>query len=169
MSIRSKRLLIKPAEISDAGTIVNLWNDPDIMTQVGFPEGLGVSDDDICSKLQSKPAGMLDFILSVRLAESGCTIGQAIMHAPTTDGIGSTDIKLLKKYQGKGFGSEVKQALIDYLFENTSCHAVEGSPNLSNTASIRMQEAVGAIRIGRGKCQFQSGMKLKTAPVDYWI
>jgi len=169
MNLRNRRILIKPAEIRDAEIIAELWNDPDIMAPVGFPDGLCVSTDDIHKKLTAKPASMLNYILSVRLIESDCVIGQALMHSPDTDGIGVTDIKLLKKYQGKGFGTEVKQTLINYLFQNTPCHAVEGTPNLSNLASISMQEAVGGIRIGRGRHQFQSETKLRTTPVDYWI
>jgi RimJ/RimL family protein N-acetyltransferase len=60
------------------------------------------------------------------------------MHLPDDDGIASTDIKLLPAYWGQRYGSEIKKGLVDYLFTNTDCLAVEASPNVNNIASIRL-------------------------------
>jgi RimJ/RimL family protein N-acetyltransferase len=64
---------------------------------------------------------------------------------------------------------EIKQALVDYLFTHTTCLAVEGTPNVANVASIKMQEAVGAVRVGEETHRFPESMAETTAPVHHYI
>ena len=67
---------------------------------------------------------------------------------PDAAGIARTDVKLLPEFWGHKYGVEVKRGLIAYLFAHTDCIAVEGTPNVANIASIKMQEAVGGVRVG---------------------
>ncbi|HPQ39164.1 MAG TPA: GNAT family N-acetyltransferase [bacterium] len=167
--LHTHRLTVAPALSHDSEFIAALWNHPAVMTHVGFPDGLGVTPEDIQQRLREEKPSLMEYLLAVRRKDTGTIIGQAMMHAPSRNGICETDIKLMPAFQGQGYGTEIKRALVDYLFTETSCRAVQASPNVTNIPSIRMQETVGAVRLGRGRCQFHPGMTVATHPVDYWL
>ncbi len=96
-------------------------------------------------------------------------MGECKLHPPNPEGIASTDVKLLPDYWGHKYGLEVKRALLDYLFAHTDCVAVEASPNVNNPASIKMQEAVGGVRIKEAVYEFPIGMQDYTVPVHHYI
>ncbi|MGB3976420.1 MAG: GNAT family N-acetyltransferase [bacterium] len=165
MEIRASGLLIRPANSADIDHIVMLWNDPGVMKYVGYPEGLKITHDAVQKKLADPAQTLLDRILMVEC--DGECIGQAVMHSPDSRGKSTTEIKLLPKWQAKGFGTKIKRLLLNYLFENTSCLYIEATPSLENGAGIRIQESVGAIRVGRGR--FQAPSTCAAIPIDYWI
>ncbi|MBN1878512.1 GNAT family N-acetyltransferase [bacterium] len=169
MQIVTDRLLIRPAAFEDIHRIVELWNDPRITTFVGFPFGLRTNADIVASQLVPPPEHLTDRILVVIHYESGKIIGQAMMHSPDQNGLSTTDIKLNPDHQGLHYGSEIKRALLTYLFHETSCTIVETTPNLANSASIHLQESCGAIRIGRGRWEPSHDSSADCIPVDYWI
>jgi RimJ/RimL family protein N-acetyltransferase len=78
-------------------------------------------------------------------------------------------VKLLPAYWGNKYGVEIKQALLDYLFTNTSCSAVEATPNVENSASIKMQEAVGGVRVGEDTFQVPESKREYATPVHHYI
>jgi RimJ/RimL family protein N-acetyltransferase len=47
--------------------------------------------------------------------------------------------------------------------------AVEATPNVDNIASIKMQEAVGAVRVGEAVYTFPESMQAYTVPVHHTI
>jgi len=46
---------------------------------------------------------------------------------------------------------------------------VEATPNVSNTASIRRQEAVGGVRVGEGVFEVPEGAPHRMAPVPHYL
>ncbi|MCP4713459.1 MAG: GNAT family N-acetyltransferase [Planctomycetes bacterium] len=92
-----------------------------------------------------------------------------MMHPPDDDRIAGSDIKLLPTFWGNKYGVELKSALLDYLFSNTDCEAVEASPNVNNIASIKMQEAVGGVRVDESVYEFPEDMRDFTTPVHSYI
>ncbi len=46
---------------------------------------------------------------------------------------------------------------------------MEATPNVGNTASIRMQEAVGGVRVGEAVAEFPESMRGFTTPVRHYI
>ena len=91
------------------------------------------------------------------------------MILPDEAGISRTDVKLCPEFWGHKYGVEINQALVNYLFSHTDCKAVEGTPNVNNIASIKMQEAVGAIRVGEETYHFPESRADNTAPVHHYI
>lgn len=110
-----------------------------------------------------------DRLLAVVLTSTGDAIGECRMHHPDTEGIARTDIKLLPRFWGNRYGVEVKRALLSFLFAHTDCIAVEATPNVENTASIRMQEEVGGVRIGEGVYEFPVHMRGHTKTVHHYV
>lgn len=144
----TERLCVRLAMPDDALLVHALWTSPDVMANVGYPNGLGVTEAEIRERI-TQDAGVLGSLLIAETTD-GTPIGQCLVGPPDERGIASTDIKLLPSRWGQGFGTEVKRGLLDHLFTHTDCVAVEATPNVGNVASIRMQEAVGGVRVGEG-------------------
>lgn len=146
------------------------------MRNVGFPSGLTTNCDEIARQLSEQPPGEFDCVLVVSLraaseptaeGPTGELIGECRLGSPDSAGIARTDIKLLPEHWGKGFGKEIKRALLDYLFTHTPCHEVRATPNKGNTRSIRLQESVGGRQVGEGVYQFPESLRAQTLDVPY--
>jgi RimJ/RimL family protein N-acetyltransferase len=163
------RLRVRTATVEDAELIYELWTDPRVMANVGFPHGLRTTRKEIEKRIQKPFASEFEQLLIVELTETGQPIGECLMHLPNEEGIAETDIKLLPVHWGYRYGVEVKRGLLAHLFAHTDCVAVHATPNVENVASIKMQEAVGGVRIGGSVHEFPESMREYTAPVHYHV
>lgn len=169
------RLTIRRAEPDEADTafFLRLWNDPRVMRNVGFPYGLRLDADQVrlslARSLQAGDERQLDARLVAVLQDTGETIGECNLGTPDAEGLSETDVKLLPKFWGQGFGTEIKRGLLAYLFTHTDCQVVQATPNVENLASIRMQEAVGGRRVGERVFEFPPEMQPFTCPVHCYI
>jgi RimJ/RimL family protein N-acetyltransferase len=139
------------------------------MSNVGFPNGLPITREEIVAQLRARGPSEFEHRLVIELQDSREAIGECFMRRPNEQGMAETDIKLLPAFWGKKYGVEVKRALVDHLFTHTDCTAVEASPNVDNVASIKMQEAVGGVRVGEGTFEFPESMRAFTTPVHAYV
>lgn len=144
----TERLRVQVASPADTDHYYELWTNPRVMRNVGFPQGLRITREQIAQMLQQQADRIFDSRLVVLLRVTEEPIGECKLGWPNEEGISTTDVKLLPLYWGNKYGVEIKRALVDYLFTHTTCTAVEATPNVKNTASIKMQEAVGGVRVG---------------------
>jgi len=165
----TERLIVRTATVEDADLVCELWTDPRVMAYVGFPQGLKITREEIKAQIQRPSESEFDRLLIVELKLTGQAIGQCLMHLPDEVGIAETDIKLLPAFWGYRYGVEVKRGLVAYLFTHTSCVGVGASPNVQNLASIKMQEAVGGVRVGEAVYEFPESMREYTTPVHHYI
>jgi RimJ/RimL family protein N-acetyltransferase len=160
------RLWVRPAVPADAEMFAALWNNPHVMANVGFPHGLELSLVQITAQLA---AGLEQNIHQRRLVvvhkNSGELIGECHLGQVDENGLAETDVKLLPEFWGHSYGVEIKQGLLDYLFTHTPCQVVQATPNVHNTASIRMQEAVGGERV----FEFPAHLQARTTPVHAYV
>ena len=168
-SVETERLRNTPALADSVHVefLYRIWTTPEVMRFVGFPEGLRTDRQQIRAQLEKPRQSEYDRCLLVALEESGELIGECKLGTPDENGVAHTDVKLLPEHWGKGYGTEVKQALVDYLFTHTDCRGVRATPNRRNLASIRMQEAVGARRVAEGCHRFPDEMRSYTTDVPY--
>lgn len=148
--LQTTRLTIRLATIADAPTFYALWTDPVVMHHIGFDYGQEMTLAEITEQLAKQSSGVFHKLLVVVLKETGETIGECFMTLPGSNGHAFTDIKLFPAFWGHKYGVEIKRGLVQYLFDHTECTAVQADPNSQNIASIKMQEAVGAVRAGKG-------------------
>jgi len=165
----TSRLVIQLAEPEDAHILHTLWTDPRVMRNVGFPKGLPITEDEIRQDILRRDNSEFEQLLIIRIKHTGTAVGQCIMHSPNEDGISETDVKLFPTYWGQRFGSEIKQGLVDYLFTHTDCKVVQATPNVGNIASVKMQEAVGGVKVGESVYEFPESMREYTTPVHHYI
>ena len=167
--IETERLRIRLARPADAPLYHRLWNHPRVMINVGFPQGLRMTLEEIRARLENPGQTPFDARLAVILKATGEAIGECKLGAPDGEGISETDVKLFPEHWGHEYGVEIKRALVDYLFTQTDCSAIQATPNVKNVASIKMQEAVGAVRVGEGTFEFPETMRKWTAPVHHYV
>ena len=165
----TERLLVCAATPQDSNLLYELWTDPRVMSYVGFPQGLPITREEIRRQVQEPLASEFGRVLMVELRDTGQAIGQCIMHAPDGEGIAGTDVKLLPAFWGHKYGAEIKRGLVAHLFAHTDCIAIEATPNMDNIASIKMQEAVGGVRVGEQVYEFPESMRDYTTPVHHYI
>lgn len=163
------RLQVFVAGVDHVDLFFELWTDPRVMGNVGFPQGLSVTREEIVLQLQGQEGHIFDSRLVVLLRDTDNTIGECKLGWPNLEGIATTDVKLLPEYWGNKYGVEIKRALLDYLFRHTSCVAVEATPNVENIASIKMQESVGGVRMGESTFQVPESMQNIMIPVHHYI
>ena len=169
------RLTIRHATVSDADVafFLRLWNNPQVMHFVGFPQGLGLDEAQVRRAIQrgleqGEPQH-LDARLVAERKLDGASIGECKLGTPDAQGLSETDVKLLPEYWSQGYGVEIKRGLLTYLFTQTRCQVVQATPNVENIASIRMQEAVGGVRVGETVYEFPPEKRAFTCPVHSYI
>lgn len=168
-TLQTTRLLIRSAvaEPEDISFLYLLWTNPEVMRFVGFPKGLRTSLSQIKTQLEDYGPGKFDRTLIVSERQQGVPVGECKLGSADDEGIAHTDVKILPKYQGKGYGKEIKLALLEYLFTRTTCSGVRATPNQLNKASVRMQESVGGKRVKEGVYCFPERMREYTCDVPY--
>ena len=158
----TKRLAVQTATIEDTHLYYSLWTNPEVMRSVGFPQGFPITQDEVKEKLRAQPTGVFEQHLVVRLKRTNKAIGECKIHLPDKDGVVETGIKLLPAYWGHKYGVEIKRGLLTFLFTQTDCVAVQAKPNIDNIASIKMQNAVRAVREGEQTFEFPESMRQYT-------
>ena len=111
----------------------------------------------------------LDAKLVVETNDRGIAIGEAKFGTPDSSDESTTDVKLLPEFWGNGYGREIKQGLVDWLFTNTTCQRIKATPNKRNRSSQKMQEAVGARLEGETTYKFPEKMKDYTVDLDLFV
>ena len=137
------------------------------MKFVGFPNGLNITKEEIKNIILNQDVSEFDQALIVK-SKIGDKLGECKLGKPDKNAISVTDIKLFPQYRNKGYGKEIKTALVEYLFNNTECIGVKATPNKNNIASQKLQESIGAKRISEGKFVFPQNMKSYTIDVEYY-
>ena len=165
----TERLVVRIAAGEDVDLFYALWTDPLVMKNVGFPHGLRLARGELEERLSQQGESEFGQLLVVELKATGQAIGECWLSWPDEGGITEPDVKLLPEFWGHRYGIEVWRALVDYEFTHTACDFVHGTPNVDNTASIKMQEAAGGVRIGEDVGQFPESMRDDTVPVHYFI
>lgn len=165
----TERLVVRSATVEDVDLFYALWTDPQVMKYVGFPQGLRITRNELKERLSKQGGAEFEQLLVVELKVSGQVIGQCKLSEPDEEGVVGPDIKLLPEFWGHKYGVEAWRGLMDYQFTHTDCDAVQGTPNVENIASIKMQEAAGGVCIGEDVYQFPESMRDYTTPVHCYI
>ncbi|KQC06387.1 MAG: hypothetical protein APR54_01745 [Candidatus Cloacimonas sp. SDB] len=169
MVLETKRLFIKKATWADVDHYLQLWNNPDVMKMVGFPDGLKISGAEIRKQIENHSDHELDQTLVVVEKARRLRIGECKLGKPDADKTSFPDLKLLPEYWGKGYGKEIFNALCQYLFSKTATKIVQTSPNVKNIASEKLAKASGGKKTGTGVYHFPVNKQSFTKDVQFNI
>lgn len=145
MYMEQGNLVIRDATVADAELLCNWWNDGEVMAHAGFPEGLGITEQEVLTQLQtgtdSECKGRL--ILEIDGAPAGEMSYRAVSEHVAEMGIKICD----SSQQNKGAGTRCLGLLIRYLFEAQGFHMIILDTNLKNTRAQHVYEKFGFRKI----------------------
>lgn len=138
----SEKLLIRESSNEDLENILSLWNNGEVMSFVGFPEGLGVSMDKMVEWLSwaiSKPSRCH---YSIYHEEIGFC-GETFYNVNQEHGIAALDIKLFPQARGKGIAEYSLRYVINQAFDQGNAKKVYVDPHPDNKKAWKLYEKLG--------------------------
>jgi ribosomal-protein-alanine N-acetyltransferase len=149
MEIKTNRLIIREYDPGDFKPFYELVADPDIrhfslLTTHHNVDSAIIEFNNILKERESSVRKR--FILAVIAKDGGQYIGDVgfeILKQNATGGIAEIGYFLVKPAWGKGYGTEIASALINYCFSNLAVHKVVASCDKRNAASEKVMIKCG--------------------------
>lgn len=163
MFIQYKNLVIRDAALKDAEILCHWWNDGRVMAHAGFPNGLGISIENLQKQLAASANSNVNRLI---IEADNKTIGE-MSYRSTEDGGAEIGIKICDEtQQEKGYGRILLSMLIKELFR-TGYTMILLDTNLNNTRAQHVYEKLGFIkrRVNKDVWKDQLG-RLQTS-IDY--
>ncbi|MDR7870130.1 MAG: GNAT family N-acetyltransferase [Tissierellaceae bacterium] len=154
--IESNRIQVRQLRCSDIPIVAKWWNDGSIMKDMGFINGMGVTESSLLSRFKEQFNN--DTILESRMfiildIKTGKEIGELQY--------GELDLKNKKcriaikisetNYQGKGLGEESLSLFIDYLASEFYLNKIEIDTIHDNIRAYKLYRKLGFKEIERVK------------------
>ncbi|AMC92497.1 hypothetical protein AOC36_00350 [Erysipelothrix larvae] len=137
-------IIIKETTKHDLNNIMTLWNCPEVMLYVGFPEGLNISKQEIEHWFERLSQSKSEKHFSIYTNQTYC--GETFYRL-LNDGSCEVDIKLLPHARGKSIASyALSHTLSCVLFEHTVAFA-KVDPHPDNQAAITLYERLGFYKV----------------------
>ena len=150
--METKRLILRPFEMSDAEAMFRNWaNDPDVLRYMPY---------EICNDLETTRVRISEWMgyfnslnlwgaYALELKSTGEVIG-TIDYAETNSNIREAEVgyQLGKAWWGKGYAAEALEALIDHCFETTNLNRIWGGYDPRNAPSGKVMEKAGMLYEG---------------------
>lgn len=146
--IESKRLILRPFDCNDLDIIMGIYSDEEIMKYMPDP----VMDKDMAqNRLDKNVAGwevkpQISYEMAIILKDTNEKIGRAEIIREYSEDSAMIGCLLLKSEWGKGYATEIGNALIDYCFNELQVHRVYGLCHPDNTGSWKTMEKCGMHR-----------------------
>ncbi len=133
---------IRETSKEDIPHIVRLWNDGDVMRHVGFPEGLGVTEETLIENwLPVVNADAKRKHYSLYHDEIGYC-GEA-HYRVDPGGNAALDIKLFKKARGKGIAYQGLKHAVGHAFSEGNAKMAYVDPHKDNGKALALYEKLG--------------------------
>jgi RimJ/RimL family protein N-acetyltransferase len=157
ITLKTRRLLISPVAKKDLRFLLRLWNDPGIMRYAGFARNWDYHrikewHERYLKRLEKLGPTEIQFIHRLK---NGKSIGESRLgrlrsgwscpnyQAPQNKLILMADVKLLKPYWNRGYGTEAMKAMVRFVFTQTKADLFLVPPHKDNIPAIRVYEKAG--------------------------
>ncbi|MFW6285267.1 MAG: GNAT family N-acetyltransferase [Bacillota bacterium] len=127
---------------NDLENVSKLWNDGDVMKFVGFPEGLGVTTDQLKKWLAAIDGTPLSEHFSIYESTLGYC-GESFYSVDEAHRMAALDIKLLKKARGRGIAHQALMHAIEKAFATEVVDTVYVDPDPNNQKALILYEKLG--------------------------
>ena len=161
-TIETGRLLLRPMTVSDVNDLRE-WL-PDRSLYAYWGKGPGRAELDPALMFEKRERASRSFHLGIALRDGGKVIGDIWIYRIEGNRMAAAAIRISRRYQGHGYGTESLSAMTQFCFENTELKRIWAEIDVRNAASRRMFEKCGYTREGR----IRQG-KMVSAWCDYYI
>ncbi len=155
--IKTQHLLIHPITQRHLKFLLKLWNDPQIMRYAGFARNWSYSHikewfDKYKKRLAKYGSTEVQFILKLK---NGIPIGESGLgrlkadwscrnyKTPQNRLSLMTDVKLIKRFWNKGYGTEAMKVIVQYVFTETDTEIFLVPPHVDNIPAIKVYQKAG--------------------------
>jgi len=135
------KLEIRRSSIKDLDNIVSLWNDGEVMKFVGFPNGIGVTKEQLSGKWLDAVTKTDKRVHYSIYYEGIGYCGESHYHI-VDDNSCALDIKLLKRARGKNIAFEALKNSIENAFKNGAAY-VYVDPSKKNIKAVNLYNRLG--------------------------
>lgn len=151
--LEGKTIALKLRDKEDVDFFVDFWNK---LEYYGEYEPVMPQMTKTEAERQLENPGKTVYFM-IQKKEDGKKIG-LIAHFGESEGTITIGYAIMPSEQGKGYGSEALQLMVDYLFLAKEIHRIQANIDPENKASQRILEKVGFVREGlRRKSSFVRG------------
>lgn len=131
-------------------TVLRPMDDEDIVeflkhTVCSFALGGTELEELFKEKCKEQLSSNSEITFSIRLSDTGLYIGYFELKG--LDGEPEIGIDLIENYQNQGFGYEVCQTVIDYIFARTDIDVLKYNCFRNNIASLQLAKKLGAVQV----------------------
>lgn len=137
----SESLYLCRAHEGNRENFEKLWETGEVMKNVGFPRGLD-RDKQKYNEFW-KTIGEKNFILFALENHDREFIGEAKLAFPDEHDCCSHDVKLLPDFQGKGYGREAWEILMELTYRRWPVVTLAVTPSINNIAAIKLYRSLG--------------------------
>ena len=152
MEIKTKRLVLSETEWIHIELIHKLHSCPEVdeFNTLGIPKDLDETKEVLRPAIEDKNNKVRKSISwTIFLKDTNEFIGAAGMHLSADKfKLGEIYYKLLPKFWGQGYATEIARGLINFGFEKMHLHKVEAGVQTENIRSIKVLEKAGMTREG---------------------
>ena len=145
--MKSTNIIIKETTKNDLDNVILLWNNGEVMQFVGFPEGLGITED----KMESWFEWVIKKPQRCHYSIYENEIGYCGESFYNVDGKGAAalDTKLLSDSRGKGIGYKALEFAIERAFDEGKAKLVYVVPSPHNKKACQLYEKLGFVSKSR--------------------
>lgn len=145
-TIETERLRLRTMVIDDVPSLKEWMPDKDIYTYWG--KGPSKSEKNPELLFEHAERETKSFHLGIALKEDDKVIGDIWVYLIENDRMASVAIRISRKYQGKGLGTEALKAMTEFCFKETELQRLYSPVDVRNEASCRMLDKCGYTREG---------------------
>lgn len=157
MNLTYKNITIRSANAEDAPLLAHWWNDGSVMAHAGFPDGLGITAEEVASELS--PGNLI-------LLWDSTPIGEMNYRNAGTNAA-EIGIKICKAdYQNRGIGKMALSLLIQALFSMGYTRILLDT-NLKNIRAQHVYESLGFQKLRVNIDSWQDQLGHWQSSVDY--
>jgi len=124
---------------------MNMWNDGEVMTFVGYPTGLNMTLDKISFWLKTVREKPYTKHYSILDRDKGF-MGETFFSYVKTDDPAIIDIKLIKAARKQNIATKALSFALDQLFLNTTAQVACVDPNRENQPALKLYRKLGFIQ-----------------------
>jgi RimJ/RimL family protein N-acetyltransferase len=143
MEMRGPRVLLRSSGEEDYPFLKRLWNDGRVMKWVGFPDGVGYTDESLKKRFDRRREGAGFYHFIVR-DENHRPIGEVQDDYAPEKRRASLDVKFIPSAQGRGYATEALMLIIDLAFcAEPDLEEVYTEPRPGNVAAQKLYTRCG--------------------------
>lgn len=164
MLLKNKNLVIRNATIDDAEQLALWWNDGKVMAHAGFPNGLGITPDEIVNSLEKNSDDTHRVLIIERDHKA---VGEMNYHNKG-EHVAEIGIKICESsVQNRGLGKIYLSMLIDSLFKDYQYQKIILDTNLKNVRAQHVYEQLGFNKIRINENSWKNQMGELESSVEY--